>query len=315
MKNNWKYIWILLAILSLNSCEVFLTEKDPDNNYEENFEKVWSIINNRYSLFGVKEVNWDDIYLTYKPRALSAKNDYEFFAVLNEMLSTLKDGHVNLHAPFDISRYQPYLDSPENFDFDLLERHYLTDLKITGYLLNQELRGVGYIYYGSFRNPINDFELDTLINKFKDLPGIIIDIRNNGGGNPENGIRLLSRLIQERTNIYNSQFKNGPGKNDFTPIQKIFLEPAKDMPRYSGKVVVLTNRKVYSAGSYFAAAIKALPQAILMGDHTGGGSGVPAGYELPNGWYFNYSASIGYTVDGLNFEGGVPVDIKVDISQ
>src|SRR5680860_1249208 len=218
MKNNWKYIWILLAILSLNSCEVFLTEKDPDNNYEENFEKVWSIINNRYSLFGVKEVNWDDIYLTYKPRALSAKNDYEFFAVLNEMLSTLKDGHVNLHAPFDISRYQPYLDSPENFDFDLLERHYLTDLKITGYLLNQGLRGVGYIYYGSFRKPIND---------------------------------------------------------DFSPIQKIFLEPPKDMPRYSGKVVVLTNRKVYSAGSYFAAAIKALPQAILMGDHTGGGSGVP----------------------------------------
>ena len=313
MKNKLIVIWLLI-IGGISSCELIWNDKDPVNSYESNFDILWSILNERYSFFEYKNIDWDASYQSYKSRAISATNEQEFFDILTEMLSELRDGHVNIRSPFDISRFQQYLDAPSNFNYDLLERNYLEGSRITGHLLNHEIQGVGYIYYRSFTNPITNFELDTVINRFKNLPGIIIDIRNNEGGNPSNGLKILARIISERTNIYNSQFKNGTGRTDFTEIEKVFLDPYTDGPTFTGKIVVLTNRRVFSAGSYFSAAMKNIDNAILMGDDTGGGSGVPAGFELPNGWYFNYSSSIGYTAQGLNFESGVPVDIKVDLN-
>lgn len=51
----------------------------------------------------------------------------------------------------------------------------------------------------------------------------------------------------------------------------------------------------------------------LIGDHTGGGGGVPAGSELPNGFHVNYSSSICFLPNGYNIEAGIPPDIRVDL--
>ena len=302
-------IAILLISFFVCSCESLFIDSDPKSDNEENFNVLWNTLNERYSFFEFKKINWDSVGDVYRPLAIQAKSDKELFDVMAAMLNTLKDGHVNLRTPFDISRYAPYLEAAPNYSFDILERNYLGKYRITGYLLNQEIQGVGYIHYKSFVNPILDSELDEVINRFKDLPGVIIDIRNNGGGNPANGLKMAARMINERTKIYSYQLKNGPGETDFSEEKEVFLDPAKDLPMFPGRIVVLTNRAVYSAGSYFSAYIKGIPSAILMGDITGGGSGVPAGFELPNSWYFNFSSTIGYTVDGINFESGVPVDI------
>ncbi len=154
-----------------------------------------------------------------------------------------------------------------------------------------------------------------MINRFTKagVKGVIIDIRDNEGGNPANGLLMLSRMIYQRTHIYTSQQKNGPGRNDFADPQEIFLDPNTEHPHFPGQVIVLSNRKVYSAGSYFSAGIRAIPQVILMGDTTGGGSGVPAGFDLPNGWACNYSSTIGTMFNGYNFEGGVPPDVYVQM--
>lgn len=303
-----------ILLLALTSCEQIFLDSPPKNTNTENFDVLWEVMKERYSFFDYKKINWDSIQTVYRPLAIQAKSETELYDIMAAMLNTLRDGHVNLRTPFDISRYSPYLEAPANYSFDVLERNYLRDYRITGFLLNQEINGVGYIHYRSFVNPILESELDQVVARFKDLPGVIIDIRNNEGGNPENGLKIAARLIKERTKIYSYQSKNGPGPEDFTSKKDVFLDPNTDSPHFEGRVVVLTNRKVYSAGSYFSAYIKGIEGAILMGDDTGGGSGVPAGYDLPNGWYFNYSSTIGYTVQGLNFEGGVPVDIPVEMT-
>jgi C-terminal processing protease CtpA/Prc len=79
------------------------------------------------------------------------------------------------------------------------------------------------------------------------------------------------------------------------------------------KVIVLTNRLVYSAANYFSAICKVYG-ITLIGDQTGGGGGAPAGSELPNGFHVNYSSSICLLPDGYNIENGIPPDIKIDIS-
>ena len=113
--------------------------------------------------------------------------------------------------------------------------------------------------------------------------------------------------------IYRHAFKSGPGHNEFEPFKDVYLDPAMEKIRYDKKVVVLTNRLVYSAANYFSAICK-VHGITLIGDQTGGGGGAPAGSELPNGFHVNYSSSICLLPDGYNIEDGIPPDIKVDMS-
>ncbi|MDH3708470.1 MAG: S41 family peptidase [Cyclobacteriaceae bacterium] len=309
-------IFATALILIGPGCEEVFFEKDAANDPENSFDFLWTTLSERYSLFEFKQINWDSVYAVYRPRVNAGTSDAQLFEVMAEMLNTLKDGHVNLRSQFDISRYFPYLEVAPNFSFDLVERNYLgADYRFTGFLLNQVFDSVGYIYYGSFQSSVKDWELDTVINRFNHerVKGVIIDIRDNEGGNPENGLKLAARLIDQRTHIYTSQKKFGPGPADFAPAENIFLDPNTDSPHFPGQVIVLTNRKVYSAGSYFSASIKAIPDVMIVGDTTGGGSGVPAGFDLPNGWYCNYSSTIGTLTDGFNFEAGVPPDVYLQL--
>jgi hypothetical protein len=65
----------------------------------------------------------------------------------------------------------------------------------------------------------------------------------------------------------------------------------------------------------FASYTSALPNVTTIGDWTGGGGGLPVGYQLSNGWHFRYSATKTLMLDNITeTELGVPVDIKVDMS-
>ncbi len=307
---------LFLGCIFLTSCEEAFFDDDQPDDPVANFEFLWDTFDERYTLFEFKEINWDEFYSEYRPQVSDLTTDDELFVIMAEMLNRLRDGHTNLRSPIDISRYRPYLQAPPNFDAELLERSYLQDARLTGYLTNEIMGEVGYIHYRSFQLPIQDWELDTVINRFtrENVQGVIIDVRNNGGGNPANGLKLLSRMIDERTHIYTSQQRNGPASDDLAASQDIFLDPESDHPHFPGQVVVLSNRKVYSAGSYFCAGTKGISQVVMVGDTTGGGSGVPAGFELPNGWYCNYSSTLGTLVTGENFESGVPPDVEVALS-
>ena len=70
---------------------------------------------------------------------------------------------------------------------------------------------------------------------------------------------MLARMIDKRTHIYTSQQENGSGPDEFAAPQDISLDPASGHPAFPDQVIVLSNRKVYSAGSYFSASVRAVP--------------------------------------------------------
>jgi C-terminal processing protease CtpA/Prc len=140
-----------------------------------------------------------------------------------------------------------------------------------------------------------------------------LDVRNNPGGNPVNGYKLFKRIATQKTLLYKTKYKNGAGHNDFTPDQESIIEPITGGIKYTGKLVVLTNRKCYSACNFFVAGCKAFSQIRIVGDQTGGGGGQPTGFELPNGWSVNFSGSITSLPDGLIIENGVLPDIAVSL--
>ena len=143
----------------------------------------------------------------------------EFFNLCAEMLATLRDGHVNLSSPFNTSYYRKWWsDYPQNFNKRLIEEHYLNfDYAAAGGVIYKELpgRNVGYMRYSSFSGGIGETMLDMMLYGFRETDGLIIDIRDNGGGNMTNVEKLASRFLAERTLAGYISHKTGPGHNDF----------------------------------------------------------------------------------------------------
>ena len=307
-------IAVLLAIL-LGSCEKLVMEQNPADAPRENFEHMWRTLDERYSFFTFKRIDWDEVYDRYSARVGEGMSDEELFDLLASMLFELRDGHVNLESPFDLSRnWQWYLDFPENFQYSVVERNYLgPDHRITGPLRNTVIDSVGYMYYPNFSAHVSEADIDHVMHRFRGLKGVIIDIRNNGGGNAQNITRLASRFADTRRHVHSQYFKNGPGHEDFleTPV-KHYVEP-EGAHRFTGPVIVLSNRKCYSAATLFIQTMRVFPHVTIMGDSCGGGGGYPISQELPNGWIYRFSSDKTLTPEGFNIEAGIPPDVRASL--
>ncbi|MEX0813946.1 MAG: S41 family peptidase [Chitinophagales bacterium] len=305
---------VLVLCLFTASCEKLFLDKDPANDPVSNFESLWETLDKKYSFFELKNINWDSVYTIYRPQIHDDMNNIELFNVLADMLFVLKDGHVNLIAPFNISRnWTWYLDYAPNYNSVIVLRNYLGENHfITGPLRNQVIDSVGFIDYRSFANPVSESNLDFVLLRFRHLKGIIIDVRDNGGGSPSNAFKIAARFTDKRRHVFSTLLKNGPNHNDFTEANKVYIEPEGDF-RFTGKVIVLCNRKSFSATNDFLSIMSVLPNVIIVGDTSGGGGGSPTGYELPNGWAYRFSATQTLLPNGWNTELGIPPDIRVDM--
>jgi len=105
-----------------------------------------------------------------------------------------------------------------------------------------------------------------------------------------------------------------PINADFSPLYPKYVE-SSDRVRYQKRVVVLTNRGCYSATNEFVSIMKYAPGVTVMGDKTGGGSGLPFSSELPNGWSIRFSASPMFNAEKEHIEFGVEPDIFVEMQK
>ncbi|MDD4777661.1 MAG: S41 family peptidase [Fermentimonas sp.] len=289
-----------------------------DNNPKGNFEALWSIIDRNYCFFEYKNIDWDSVYDEYSSRVTPEMSNEGLFKLMGQMLAELKDGHVNLSASHDVTRYWEWQENyPPNFDSDI-QKVYLgseTEYSRASGMWYKVLEdNIGYLYYGSFSNDVSNSSLDQILMKMALCNGLIIDVRNNGGGNLTNVDRIASRFFNERTHIGYISHKIGPGHSDFSEMHPKYLESSNRV-RYQKPVIVLTNRGCYSATNEFVSIMKYAPQTTIIGDKTGGGSGLPFSSELPNGWSIRFSASPMFNAEKEHIEFGVEPDIYVSMEQ
>lgn len=303
---------LLLLILFLQRCEMM--DMQFENNPRGNFDALWTILDRNYCFFEYKNIDWDSVYTAYGARITSNMSNDALFKLMGEMLAELKDGHVNLSASHDMTRYWQWQDNyPANFD-PTVQKHYLgTDFSLASGMRYKILEdNVGYLYYESFSNDVSDGSLDQILNRMAICHGLIIDVRDNGGGNLTNVEKISSRFFNQRQLIGYISHKIGPGHDDFSPLYPKYVE-SSDRVRYQKPVVVLTNRGCYSATNEFVSIMKYAPNVTVLGDQTGGGSGLPFTSELPNGWSIRFSASPMFNAEKEHIEFGVEPDIKVEM--
>ena len=294
------------------------TEERPDTP-TGNFEALWHIIDERYCFFDYKQhvygLDWQEVYNKYKVRVNDNMSETQLFEVLCDMLGELRDGHVNLISSMDYGRYWAWHEAyPQNYS-DTLERRYLgTDYRIAGGMSYRILDdNIGYIRYASFASPVGEGNMDDCFSYLALCRGLIIDVRNNGGGELTTAERLAARFVQEKTLVSYMQHKTGTGHSDFSQLEARYLEPSSNLRWHKG-VCVLTNRSVFSAANDFAVMMHALPNVKLVGDHTGGGSGMPMSSSLPNGWSVRYSACPIYDKNKQQTEFGIDPDVSVSLT-
>ncbi|MBQ2979133.1 MAG: S41 family peptidase [Bacteroidaceae bacterium] len=310
------YILSALLLVQLQACFV-----DDDSHVQDtaktNFNALWHIVDEHYCFFEYKGVDWDSVYNYYAPRVNDDISDQDFFNLCGEMLASLQDGHVNLASAFASSYYWKWFqDYPVNYDERIVHENYLNfDFYQAGGITYKKLReNIGYIYYDSFSSSISPTTLDYILAHFITCDGLIIDVRNNGGGSLSNVEVIASRFIDAPILAGYIQHKTAPAHDALSEPYAYYYRPAEGHILYGKPVVVLTNRHTFSAANNFVQVMKSLPQVTIIGDRTGGGSGLPFTYNLPNGWNLRLSASPILDADGNDTEWGIDPHIKVDMA-
>jgi carboxyl-terminal processing protease len=301
-------------------------------NAEEIFEELWQTFYNRYPFFELRNVDWNKQYQIFRPQVKTNTDESELFDIFCKMLAPLNDGHVELIAKAKGNRKRRYF-NPElkpRFwrEFSKQDRKKL--LKTTGVTLVENGFGrpqetSAWILhfcrsesYGYIR--ILELEgvkkrkltaaLDKISSEFKNLKGIIIDIRDNPGGDDSTVIKIVNRFCGTKRAAFHRRTKIGRGDDNYSPVKTWQMEPEGD-EQFTGPIALLTCDSVFSGGEIFALAMKQLPNVTIIGEHTNGIFSYQLEKKLANGWRYNLSYQVYYSADMICYEGkGVPADIS-----
>src|SRR5690554_3764845 len=251
-----RYLILIISILLFSSCEKALFKKDIGSIEPlENFDYLWSEVDKKYSYFELKNINWNQVRSTNRPMLSENSSEEELFNVLAAMLNELRDDHTNLITPFNVSVYNAALTGAKNFRGRTIEEFYMPNPWRTGALTHDFLsnKEVGYIRYSSFMSDFSDAQMDLVLERYKNTKGIILDLRENGGGSIFNVPKLLGRFINSKTLVGYSITRNGVEHNEFGDKEEFYITP-HDGIRYTKPVIILIDKGSYSATTFFSLA-------------------------------------------------------------
>lgn len=308
MLQRIKYICLLMSVW-LTSCHPL---PEPEDSPDGNFEALWRAIDEHYCFFEEKGIDWQKVHDRYSPMIREDMTRRQLFSVCSMMLDELRDGHTNLSAPFATSYYRRWWsDYPQNFDSRLVEEYYFNfNYQQLGSVFYGILpSNIGYLRIPSFTIGLSHGNIDYILNYLGSCSGLILDVRDNGGGNLSYAELFASHFIRETITAGYMIHKTGPGHDDFSEPFAVRYSPAgAGHFVWTKPVVLLTNRSTFSAANFFVAVLRAQANVTVAGATTGGGSGMPYSSELPCGWGVRMSAVSLLDHQGRVTEAGIDPD-------
>lgn len=147
---------------------------------------------------------------------------------------------------------------------------------------------------------------------------LIVDLRENGGGNGNNGFELIGYLTSEAFPMskqimrrYKPVQRAWGGEPDILEIGDYTWKPYKT-PVFTGKVIVLSGPDTYSAAEDFISSFRHIKRGTVIGQTTGGSTGQPLTFPLPFGGLGVVCAKRDLLPDWTEFVGvGIAPDVVV----
>jgi carboxyl-terminal processing protease len=193
-----------------------------------------------------------------------------------------------------------------------------TLLKVPGTEFRLLPSGIAYLGVGEFEDDAGPKALIAHLAEIAAAKGLVIDVRQNGGGNSSNGTAILQILAatpfkweMERTPVYNAVDRADGVPQHLAAIgqPEIAPDPAHHL---SVPVAVLTSGETGSAAEDFVAIFQSMHRGATIGEPTGGSTGQPFSFKLPGGGSARICTKNTRTPDGRVFMGvGLQPDILV----
>jgi len=172
-----------------------------------------------------------------------------------------------------------------------------------------------YIRFTQFVAPAAK-EVREALAKFADAPGLIIDIRANGGGEGEELTAIAESFFNAKTLFARDTTRTGKPYSVFMGFGKLPLEVSVGGDHkqiYSGPVVILVDDLSASTSEIFAGGMQETGRAKIVGTQTCGCVvGIHGGQGLKGGGVLNIAEVPWFTPKGRKLEGdGVIPDKQV----
>ena len=317
---------ILPLFALLSACQLFLGQ-DSDTSPEEVLKSLWNDFNIIHANLdfrmcsNTKYNSWYDVYHNksngYARKVNSGMSEEKLFDVCADMLKELNDPHVGLYAPdkFTGSYYKG-----NNEDFSLaMVKSFLIGNGNDNYI--NFLYGrfetepdIGYIHIALFTddNSKKDDQrwgkaIDNFLNDLANTNAIILDVRNNRGGEIFAMEYIAAHFASEQKDYLKARIKVGPGPNDLSGPKIYTIKPFKTvssyMAGYTKPIVLLTNINSISAAEWFTLALRTQKHVTHVGTPTCGAFSSRKDRPMINGWYYSISPERITDMDEIYYEG------------
>jgi hypothetical protein len=318
---------IILIALTLSFNTAFRGEPAKrvySNTPEGNYEAFYQGIKNKYVFFNWDDTNFDSLYYAYKPLVTSETTDEELHDIFVNLLAPLKDGHRALFS--SVCTWKPVNPYISTLNKKVVDKKYLRNKLVVEqegkWLYSNIGKDITYIRSADFTTFPE--KMDSVIAASKDKAGVIIDLRNNRGGRYEVFEKFSSYFTDVNAEIGFFRGKNGRGKYALGNFEPNSINPGLTDNKYTGKVMILTDRYTFSAGEITTLVLGKLEHVTVVGDTTSGAQGWMdahavdnpiGGFKLPNDWTVRIANWAFYDADKQVYEGrGYAPDVKVNVT-
>ena len=324
-------------------CQNDCVSKSKDPEY--NFEVFYHSFKENYPFFKLHNVDWDGIYKTYRPKVTAKTTDDELLEIFSAVIKSFNDPHVSLqagdrrvgstkpdalslHVQQEFASEKPmarYFKSLEklrsiikkdflNVDCRMAANNFIVWGKIKpniGYLnifVMGDYAGLGTSRTNSLA--VLEWTMDQVMEYFRSVEAVVVDVRFNTGGYDENSIMIANRFADRRRLAFTRKAVYGKG---FTEKQKFYVHPQGNF-QFTGPTFLLTSERTVSAAETFVICMMACPHITRVGGITAGALSAALTKHLPNGWDLEISNEVCEAADGNVYEGiGIPPQVDVPV--
>jgi C-terminal processing protease CtpA/Prc len=253
---------------------------------------------------GVKEILEHDVY-PYICASTAQSRDLQAYPKLLQ-------GEYSTQAKLRIKS----LDGGER-EVTLTRGYYRSQRRREGFAFRQLDDGLAYVNLDSFGSEEVVEKFDEVFDRVAQSIGLIIDVRENGGGSTSIGYAIISYLTDKtlegsrwKTRQYMPAFRAWGRPEKWHEGQHDPIVPRKE-GFFLGPVVVLIGPSTCSAAEDFVVALHASGRATLVGQKTRGSTGQPLRIDLPGGGRAGICTKRDTYPDGREFVGiGIIPDIE-----
>jgi len=276
--------------------------------------KLRQAIDTRYSYRDLRGLDWAALFAEHTPALERAGTATAFAEAASRLLEHARDMHIWLKV--DGTTVHPFRrDIERNYNLATLAKVVPGFRKRSAAVYTgQFASGVGYILIDSWSQEHAAALEQTYvaIREFSAAPGLIVDVRPNGGGAESLAQQFAGCFVEEPV-VYAGHVNRSAGAaGGFGPPRRRVLEPNKRRPKYRGKVAVLAGRANMSSCEAFLLMMKQVPNCKLVGATSYGSSGNPKPVDLGNGVTVFLPSWKAMRPDGSCFEGeGIAPDLPV----